>query len=35
MDDYLSNQIARQLHGIDWKLRSAETPQPTIRSRSM
>ena len=35
MDHDLANQTARQLHGIHWKLRSTETPQPTIESRSM
>ena len=30
MDHDLANQTARQLHGIHWKLRSTETPQPTI-----
>ena len=34
MDQNFANQIACQLHGIHWKLRSAETPQPAIGSPS-
>ena len=31
VDHYLANQIACQLHGVDWKLRSAKTPEPATR----
>jgi hypothetical protein len=30
MDHHHANQVARQFHGIHWKLRSTKTSQPTI-----
>lgn len=33
MDHDFADQVARQLHGIHGKFRSAEAPQPVMRSR--
>jgi hypothetical protein len=35
MDHDLTNQKARQLHGIHWQLCATQALQPTIRSSSM
>jgi hypothetical protein len=33
MHHHPANQVARQFHGIDWQLRSPQTPQPSVGSR--